>query len=76
MSERKLDYFPRPTKRLFEVDKEELEKLVWEMPTTEVAKIFGVSDVAIGKRCTLLGVNKPPRGYWQKLRQKKSFVKH
>lgn len=56
----------------FEVTKEELERLVWEQPTTAVAKIFGVSDKAIEKRCKKLGILKPPRGYWmQKLAQEK-----
>lgn len=50
--------------RKFEITKDELEKLVWQYPTTKVAKIFGVSDKAIEKRCRLLGVEKPPRGYW------------
>ena len=36
------------------------------MPVTEVAKLFGVSDQAVEKRCKLLGVKKPPRGYWAK----------
>lgn len=54
-------------KRKFEVDREELEALVWQMPTTEVAQIFGVSDKAVEKRCKLLGIPKPPRGYWAKL---------
>lgn len=53
-------------KKKFEVSKEDLERLVWEMPTTAVAKIFGVSDKAIEKRCLELLVPKPPRGYWQK----------
>jgi len=43
------------------------------MPTTEVAKRLGVSDVAIGKKCKQLGIEKPPRGYWQK-KNKKSKV--
>lgn len=51
-------------RRLFEISKEELRKIVWDMPTTKVAEKFGVSDSAIGKRCKLLGVDKPPRGYW------------
>lgn len=54
--------------RKFEVSKEELEKLVWEIPTSKVAKIFGVSDKAIEKRCKKFGINKPPRGYWQKIK--------
>ena len=43
---------------------DELEELVWTMPTVEVAKLFGVSDSAVGKRCRSLGVAKPPRGFW------------
>jgi hypothetical protein len=54
-------------KRKFEVDREELESMVWQMPTTEVAGIFGVSDKAVEKRCKLLGISKPSRGYWAKL---------
>ena len=51
--------FERPTK-------EALEKLVWEKPTTEIAKDFQVSDSAIGKLCKQLGIEKPSRGYWTK----------
>jgi len=53
-------------KRKFEISKEELEKLVWEIPTTEIAKRYNVSDKAISKRCVSLGIVKPPRGYWSK----------
>jgi hypothetical protein len=53
--------------RKFEVDREELEQLVWQMPTTEVAQLFGVSDKAVEKRCKLLEIQKPPRGYWARL---------
>jgi hypothetical protein len=53
-----------PADRKFEITKEELQELVWQMPTTEIAKLYGVSDKAIEKRCKLLGVDKPPRGYW------------
>jgi hypothetical protein len=53
--------------RKFDVSREALEKLVWEMPTTQVAELFGVSDKAVEKRCKRLGVSKPPRGYWAKL---------
>jgi len=55
------------SKRKFDPTKEELEKIVWEMPSTKVAEIYGVSDRAIGKRCSALGISKPPRGYWTKL---------
>ena len=40
--------------------------MVWSMPTVKVATLFNVSDKAIEKRCKLLGIEKPPRGYWRK----------
>jgi len=46
--------------------KEELEKLVWEKPTTAIAEELGVSDKAVSKRCKKYGIEKPPRGYWAK----------
>ena len=33
--------------------REELFILIWERPTTEVAKELGISDVALGKLCRL-----------------------
>lgn len=51
----------------FHISKEELELLVWSKPTTQIALMFNVSDVAVAKRCKKLGVNKPPRGYWSKI---------
>src|SRR5690606_28685041 len=39
---------------------------VWAEPTQQVAKRYGVSDVAIAKACALLDIPKPPRGYWAK----------
>ena len=54
-------------RRKFDPDPAELEELVWEMPTTKVAELFGVSDKAISKRCKLYEIEKPPRGYWAKV---------
>lgn len=51
--------FDRPTK-------EALEQMVWEKPTSQIAKDFNVSDTAIAKLCKKLGVEKPGRGYWAK----------
>lgn len=48
-------------------DKETLEKLVWKMSTIQLAKLYGVSDSCISKRCRLLGVKKPPRGFWNRI---------
>ena len=47
-------------------DKEELEKLVWEMPFEKIAKIFGVSGSAVVKWSKRYSISKPPRGYWEK----------
>lgn len=41
----------------FEVSKEELEDLVGKLPMTSIGKRFGVSDNAIRKRCTKLGID-------------------
>ncbi|MEW6230475.1 MAG: hypothetical protein AB1700_20715, partial [Bacillota bacterium] len=46
------------------ISNEELERLVWSMPTRTPAREFGVSDVAIAKRCKSAGIPKPPRGFW------------
>lgn len=46
--------------------KEDLEKLLWEMPTTDVSKIYGVSDKTIEKWSKGYSITKPPRGYWAK----------
>ncbi|NJR18515.1 MAG: hypothetical protein HC785_24240 [Calothrix sp. CSU_2_0] len=46
--------------------KEELEKMVWEKPTLQIGKDFGVSDKAVEKWCKAYGIEKPPRGYWMK----------
>jgi endogenous inhibitor of DNA gyrase (YacG/DUF329 family) len=47
-------------------EKEQLEKLVWEKPTTHIAKNYGVSENTVGDWCRLYNISKPPRGYWQK----------
>ncbi|OIQ51142.1 hypothetical protein BerOc1_03087 [Pseudodesulfovibrio hydrargyri] len=52
--------------------REELYELVWEKPTSQLAKDFNISDSAIAKWCRKMEVPKPPRGYWAK---KKSYAK-
>lgn len=56
----------RPALRKLTVSKEELERLVWEKPSSQLAVDLGVSDQAISKRCKKWGIEKPPVGYWQK----------
>jgi len=43
-----------------------MSELVFSYPTTTLAVMCGVSDVAISKYCKKHSVEKPPRGYWQK----------
>jgi 5-methylcytosine-specific restriction endonuclease McrA len=54
--------------------KEELKRLVWLKPTSTLAKEFEISDVAINKWCKSYGIEKPPRGYWQKIQSKSKLV--
>lgn len=63
----------RMASRKFEIDPEELRQLVWEIPTTEIAALYGVSDKAVEKRCRTLGIPKPPRGYWTRLNHEINF---
>ena len=47
-------------------DRVRLYEEVWAEPALQVARRYGVSDVAIAKACRLLEIPKPPRGYWAK----------
>lgn len=55
------------TRKVERPSKEELEKLLWQKPTTQLATEFGVSGKAIEKWARKYGISKPPRGYWAKL---------
>lgn len=50
----------------------ELYERVWSKPVTEVAAEFGISDVALAKRCRALNIPLPWRGYWAKVQAGKS----
>ena len=47
--------------------KEVLSDLIWKIPTTAIAKQFGVSDQAVTKWCRKYELAKPGPGYWRKL---------
>jgi hypothetical protein len=49
------------------VSREDLYELVWSKPMRDLAKDFGISDVALGKRCRRLAVPVPGRGYWARV---------
>jgi len=48
------------------ISKDELMKLVWEKPATEIAAQLGVSSKSIKKWCVQYGIETPSRGYWAK----------
>lgn len=48
------------------ITRQELHDFVWREPRTKLAKIWGISDVAIGKLCVKAAVPAPPLGYWAK----------
>lgn len=49
------------------LSREDLYQLAWSKPTRELAKDFGISDVAMAKRCRRLGIPIPGRGYWARV---------
>lgn len=55
------------TKELANLTREQLYEKVWTTPGIKLAAEFGLSDVAIAKRCKKLEVPRPSRGYWAKL---------
>lgn len=59
--------------RLF--TRQELYELVWASPVTTIAKLHGISDVGLAKRCRRLGVPLPPRGYWARSEVERAAVK-
>lgn len=54
-------------RKLADLTREQLYELVWSTPVLKLAEQFGVSNVAIAKRCRRLAIPRPTRGYWAKL---------
>jgi len=48
------------------ISREGLYELVWSKPVVQIAKDFGISDVAVSKICKKLNIPKPGLGYWAK----------
>ncbi len=49
------------------LSREDLYELAWSKPISTLAKDFGISDVALAKRCKRLGIPLPGRGYWARV---------
>jgi len=54
-------------RHLDEFSREELYDLVWSDAMATLAPKYGISDVALKKRCNRLGIPTPGRGYWAKV---------
>jgi len=48
--------------------REELFARVWSLPLVQLARQFGISDVALGRMCRRRNIPCPPPGYWAKYR--------
>lgn len=61
-------YKPREySRKVARPDREELNRLLWQMPTEAIGRSFGVSGNAVAKWAKSYGLEKPARGYWTKL---------
>lgn len=49
------------------ITRQELYELVWMVPRTKLAVRFGITDVALAKRCRKLEIPMPPPGYWAQI---------
>jgi len=57
--------------------KDQLERLLWEMPTVAIGRQYGVSDNAVTRWVKDFKIEKkPPRGYWQKKHAIQEKMKH
>ena len=57
------------------IKRSQLYEKVWSTPMTQLAKEFGISDVALGKTCKRHNIPKPGLGYWAKVEHGKRVTK-
>jgi hypothetical protein len=50
------------------MSRQELYEQIWAIPTTHLAREFGISDVGLAKICMKHNIPKPPMGYWERIR--------
>ena len=55
------------TRPIGDYSRKELYDLIWSTPASKLSARFGISNVAIAKRCKRQNVPRPSRGYWAKL---------
>src|SRR5947207_1737367 len=49
------------------LSRKDLYELAWSKPMRELDEDFGISDVALAKRCRRLAIPVPGRGYWARV---------
>lgn len=70
--EKNINFVKKYSVKKFEINKEDLEHLIKIMPIVKIAKMFGVTDNAIRKRCKSFGIERPKfsTGHWLKKQNK------
>jgi hypothetical protein len=56
-----------PRRRAHYLKREDLHKLVWTAPVSEIASRMGISDVGLAKACRRADIPLPGRGYWARV---------
>lgn len=56
----KLPKVEKPSKKV-------LQKMIWKIPTSQIAKNYQVSDTTVKNWCKHYEIKKPGRGYWAKV---------
>ncbi len=51
----------------FKISKKDFYDEVWSQPMIKLAKKYGISDVALAKRCRSRNIPMPGHGYWAKV---------
>ena len=58
------EMFYQETDRYVKLTREELYEQVWTIPTVQLSKTYGISDVYLARLCRVHKIPKPPVGYW------------
>jgi hypothetical protein len=57
------------------LSRQELYDLIWSEPVYKLAERYGISGVALAKKCRNFGIPLPERGYWNRLQAGKKVRK-
>lgn len=57
----------QPTRFCHYLSREDLHRLVWTAPVSELAQRFGITGAGLAKVCRRASIPVPPRGYWARI---------